>query len=67
MTCKQGDVLFQGYFFTLLLSFNLIYGSPSSYNLFQGTAHFGAAHRHRNRYVYFPEVGHLFVNDLLSV
>ncbi|XP_046882647.1 EMILIN-2 isoform X2 [Hypomesus transpacificus] len=49
MTCKQGDVLFQGYFFTLLLSFNLIYGSPSSYNLFQGTAHSGAVHRHRNR------------------
>ncbi|XP_028987886.1 EMILIN-2 [Betta splendens] len=35
--------------FTLLLHVHLIYGSPSSYNLFQGTGYTGVTHRHRNR------------------
>lgn len=36
--------------FTLSLNFQLTYGSTSSYGLFQGSAHTGAVHRHRNRW-----------------
>ncbi|XP_033838622.1 EMILIN-2 [Periophthalmus magnuspinnatus] len=35
--------------FTLLFNLELSYGSPSSYDLFQGNAYTGAVHRHRNR------------------
>ncbi|XP_035527393.1 EMILIN-2 [Morone saxatilis] len=35
--------------FTLFLNFHFIYGSPSSYDLFQGSAYTGVVHRHRNR------------------
>lgn len=35
--------------FTLFLNFHFTYGSPSSYDLFQGSAYTGVVHRHRNR------------------
>ncbi|KAF7222249.1 EMILIN-2 isoform X1 [Nothobranchius furzeri] len=35
--------------FTLILNVHFSYGSPSSYDLFQNSAHTGALHRHRNR------------------
>lgn len=35
--------------FTLFLNFQFTYGSPSSYDLFQGSAYTGVVHRHRNR------------------
>ncbi|TWW73604.1 EMILIN-2 Basilin [Takifugu flavidus] len=35
--------------FTLFLNFQLNYVSPSSYDLFQGSAYNGVVHRHRNR------------------
>ncbi|XP_053186403.1 EMILIN-2 [Scomber japonicus] len=35
--------------FTLLLNFQFTYGSPSSYDLFHGSAYTGVVHRHRNR------------------
>ncbi|KAM4551314.1 EMILIN-2 [Odontesthes bonariensis] len=34
--------------FTLILYVQLTHGSPSSYDLFQGSAYAGAVHRHRN-------------------
>lgn len=39
--------------FTLFLNFQLNYVSPSSYDLFKGSAYNGVVHRHRNRYVLF--------------
>lgn len=33
----------------LLPNLRLTHGSPSSYDLFQGSAYTGAVHRHRNR------------------
>ncbi|XP_037537746.1 EMILIN-2 [Nematolebias whitei] len=35
--------------FTLILNFQLTYGTTSAHGLFQGSAHAGAAHRFRNR------------------
>ncbi|TKS79624.1 EMILIN-2 Basilin [Collichthys lucidus] len=35
--------------FTLFLNFQFTYGSPPSYDLFQGSAYTGVVHRHRNR------------------
>ncbi|KAM3605077.1 uncharacterized protein V6R79_020236 [Siganus canaliculatus] len=35
--------------FTLFLNFQFTYGSPSSYDLFHGSAYAGVVHRHRNR------------------
>ena len=34
---------------TLFLNFQLNYGSPSSYDLFHGSAYNGVVQRHRNR------------------
>lgn len=48
MICKQGDLWLPAYF-ALLFNFNVINTSPPGYNLFQGPAYSGAAHRHRNR------------------
>ncbi|XP_070701772.1 EMILIN-2 [Pempheris klunzingeri] len=49
MNCRNGEMDWRWTVFTLLLNFQLTYGSPSSYDLFHGSAYNGVVHRHRNR------------------
>ncbi|XP_008285906.1 EMILIN-2 [Stegastes partitus] len=49
MNSRHGEMDWRWTVFTLILNFQLTYGSPSSYDLFQGSAHTGVVHRHRNR------------------
>ncbi|XP_071402115.1 EMILIN-2 [Centroberyx affinis] len=49
MRYRQGEMEWQWTIFTLFLNFQFTYGSPSSYDLFQGSAYTGVVQRHRNR------------------
>lgn len=49
MSIGSGEMDWRWIVFTLLLNFQLTCGSPSSYDLFQGSAYTGEVHRHRNR------------------
>ncbi|XP_023142620.1 EMILIN-2 [Amphiprion ocellaris] len=49
MNPRHGEMDWRWTVFTLILNFQLTCGSPSSYDLFQGSAHTGVVHRHRNR------------------
>lgn len=49
MSYAHGEMDWRWTVFTLLLNLQLSHGSPSSYDLFQGSAYTGAVHRHRNR------------------
>ncbi|XP_051265758.1 EMILIN-2 [Dicentrarchus labrax] len=49
MSYRNGEMDWRWTVFTLFLNFHFIYGSPSSYDLFQGSAYTGVVHRHRNR------------------
>ncbi|XP_023264732.1 EMILIN-2-like [Seriola lalandi dorsalis] len=49
MNHRHGEVDWRWTVFTLFLNFQFTYGSPSSYDLFQGSAYTGVVHRHRNR------------------
>ncbi|KAM4604722.1 EMILIN-2 [Polymixia lowei] len=48
MNCRQRDMEWKWTIFTLFLNFQFIYGTPSSYDLFQGSAYTGVVQRHRN-------------------
>ncbi|XP_067462365.1 EMILIN-2 [Thunnus thynnus] len=49
MNNRHGEMDWWWTVFTLLLNFQFTYGSPSSYDLFHGSAYTGVVHRHRNR------------------
>ncbi|XP_059199743.1 EMILIN-2 [Centropristis striata] len=49
MSYRSGEMDWRWIVFTLFLNFHFTYGSPSSYDLFQGSAYTGVVHRHRNR------------------
>ncbi|XP_018531736.1 EMILIN-2 [Lates calcarifer] len=49
MNYRHGEMDWRWTVFTLFLNFHFTYGSPSSYDLFQGSAYTGVVHRHRNR------------------
>lgn len=49
MNHRNGEMDWRWTIFTLFLNFQFTHGSPSSYDLFQGSAYTGVAHRHRNR------------------
>lgn len=49
MAHRNAEMDWRWIVFTLFLNFQLTYGSPSSYDLFQGSAYTGVVHRHRNR------------------
>lgn len=49
MYYRNGEMDWRWTVFTLFLNFQFTYGSPSSYDLFQGSAYTGVVHRHRNR------------------
>nr|XP_020490801.1 EMILIN-2-like [Labrus bergylta] len=49
MSCREAEMDWRWIVFTLFLNFQFTYGSPSSYDLFQGSAYTGVVHRHRNR------------------
>ncbi|KAM9349385.1 EMILIN-2 [Symphorus nematophorus] len=49
MSYRNAEMDWRWIVFTLFLNFQLTYGSPSSYDLFQGSAYTGVVHRHRNR------------------
>ncbi|XP_047446382.1 EMILIN-2 isoform X2 [Mugil cephalus] len=49
MNYRHGEMDWLWTVFALLLNFLFTHGSPSSYRLFQGYAHTGAVHRHRDR------------------
>ncbi|KAI3374799.1 hypothetical protein L3Q82_021356, partial [Scortum barcoo] len=49
MNRRNGEMDWRWTLFTLFLNFQLTHGSPSSYDLFQGSAYTGVVHRHRNR------------------
>ncbi|KAF7661891.1 hypothetical protein LDENG_00250710 [Lucifuga dentata] len=49
MDYRHGDMNFLWTLFTLFLNFYLTYGTPPSYDLFQGSAYNGVVYRHRNR------------------
>lgn len=49
MDLGNGEMDMRWVVFTLFLNFQLNYVSPSSYDLFQGSAYTGPVHRHRNR------------------
>ncbi|KAK9538674.1 hypothetical protein VZT92_003832 [Zoarces viviparus] len=50
MNCRSGEMDWRWTVFTLFLNFQFTYGSPSSYDLFQGSAYTGVVQRHRNRH-----------------
>ncbi|XP_045908999.1 EMILIN-2 [Micropterus dolomieu] len=49
MNYRNGAMDWRWTVFTLFLNFQFTYGSPSSYDLFQGSAYTGVVQRHRNR------------------
>ncbi|XP_044077041.1 EMILIN-2 [Siniperca chuatsi] len=49
MNYRNGEMDWRWTVFTLFLNFQFTYGSPSSYDLFQGSAYTGVVHRNRNR------------------
>uniref|UniRef100_UPI0037E79B4A EMILIN-2 n=1 Tax=Semicossyphus pulcher TaxID=241346 RepID=UPI0037E79B4A len=49
MSYRKAEMDWRWIVFTLFLNFQFTYGSPSSYDLFQGSAYTGVVHRHRNR------------------
>ncbi|XP_068196739.1 EMILIN-2 isoform X2 [Antennarius striatus] len=49
MSYRNGDMDWRWTVFTVFLNVQLTFGSPSSYDLFQGSANTGVAPRHRNR------------------
>ncbi|XP_034742945.1 EMILIN-2 isoform X2 [Etheostoma cragini] len=49
MNCRSGEMDWRWTVFTLFLNFHFTNGSPSSYDLFQGSPYTGVVHRHRNR------------------
>ncbi|XP_034558270.1 EMILIN-2 [Notolabrus celidotus] len=49
MSYRNAEMDWRWIVFTLFLNFQFTYGSPSSYDLFQGSAYAGVVHRHRNR------------------
>ncbi|XP_039999766.1 EMILIN-2 [Xiphias gladius] len=49
MNYRQGEMDWRWTVLTLFLNFQFTHGSPSSYDLFQGSAYTGVVHRHRNR------------------
>lgn len=49
MNHRNGEMDWRWTVFALFLNFHFTYGSPSSYDLFQGSPYTGAVHRHRNR------------------
>ncbi|XP_070831197.1 EMILIN-2 [Chaetodon trifascialis] len=49
MSYRSGEMDWRWTVFALFLNFQFTYGSPSSYDLFQGSAYTGVVHRHRNR------------------
>lgn len=49
MTYREAEMDWRWIVFTLFLNFQFTYGTPSSYDLFQGSAYTGVVHRHRNR------------------
>lgn len=51
MNNRHGEMDWWWTVFTLLLNFQFTCGSPSSYDLFHGSAYTGVVHRHRNRWV----------------
>ncbi|XP_073347943.1 EMILIN-2 [Pagrus major] len=49
MNYRNGEMDWRWTVFALFLNFQFTYGSPSSYDLFQGSPYTGVVHRHRNR------------------
>nr|XP_033507401.1 EMILIN-2 [Epinephelus lanceolatus] len=49
MNCRSGEMDWRWAVFTLFLNLQFTYGSPSSYDLFHGSAYTGVVQRHRNR------------------
>lgn len=47
MKHRRGEMDRRWAVFTLILNFQLTYGTPSSYGLFHGSANTGPVHRHR--------------------
>lgn len=49
MNYRNGEMDWRWTVLALFLNFQFTHGSPSSYDLFQGSAYTGVVHRHRNR------------------